>query len=55
MGGFNEMLAEIQARDRKLVDHQDQLERTVEARTVELRATNNNLISRQGWRGAEVS
>jgi len=41
--GFNEMLAEIQDRDQQLVDHQDELAKTVEARTVELRAANSNL------------
>jgi signal transduction histidine kinase/CheY-like chemotaxis protein len=45
IGGFNEMLDEIQERDRKLVDHQEQLERTVEARTTELRATNADLMN----------
>jgi two-component system sensor histidine kinase/response regulator len=44
IGGFNEMLGEIQERDRKLLHHQDQLEQTVEARTAELRATNTDLV-----------
>ena len=44
IGGFNEMLGEIQARDLKLLHHQDRLEQTVEARTAELRATNTDLI-----------
>ena len=35
IGGFNEMLGEIQERDLKLLEHQDQLEQTVEARTAE--------------------
>jgi two-component system, sensor histidine kinase and response regulator len=35
--GFNEMLTEIQARDRDLQQAQDQLERRVEERTAELR------------------
>jgi two-component system, sensor histidine kinase len=43
--GFNEMLEEIQARDRQLLTQQDHLERTVEARTAELRATNADLIA----------
>ena len=44
IGGFNEMLGEIQERDRKLLRHQEQLEQTVEARTAELRATNTDLV-----------
>jgi signal transduction histidine kinase/DNA-binding response OmpR family regulator/HPt (histidine-containing phosphotransfer) domain-containing protein len=43
--GFNEMLDEIQARDRQLSGHQDQLERTVEARTTELRESNADLVT----------
>jgi signal transduction histidine kinase/DNA-binding response OmpR family regulator len=43
--GFNEMLGEIQERDRKLLRHQDELEQTVEARTTELRAMNTDLVS----------
>jgi signal transduction histidine kinase/CheY-like chemotaxis protein len=42
--GFNEMLSEIQTRDEKLLQHQEQLEATVEARTTELRATNADLV-----------
>jgi signal transduction histidine kinase/DNA-binding response OmpR family regulator/HPt (histidine-containing phosphotransfer) domain-containing protein len=45
VNGFNEMLDEIQARDRKLLRHQEELEQTVEARTTELRATNTDLVS----------
>jgi two-component system sensor histidine kinase/response regulator len=45
IGGFNEMLGEIQQRDQKLLGHQEELERTVETRTAELRATNTDLIS----------
>ena len=45
VGGFNEMLGEIQERDRKLQRHQEELEQTVEARTAELRATNTDLVS----------
>jgi signal transduction histidine kinase/DNA-binding response OmpR family regulator len=43
--GFNEMLAEIQDRDSQLKKHQEQLERTVEARTTELQSTNRNLVT----------
>src|SRR6185295_5068728 len=35
--GFNDMLVEIQRRDRELVDHRSRLEGTVSARTAELR------------------
>jgi two-component system, sensor histidine kinase and response regulator len=42
--GFNEMLGEIEQRDEKLLGHQEKLEKTVEARTTELRATNADLI-----------
>ena len=45
IGGFNEMLTEIQDRDRALLLHQDQLEQTVAARTTELSATNAYLVS----------
>jgi two-component system sensor histidine kinase/response regulator len=45
VNGFNEMLGEIQARDRKLLGHQEELEQTVEVRTAELRATNRDLMS----------
>jgi signal transduction histidine kinase/CheY-like chemotaxis protein len=41
--GFNDMLSEIQRRDRKLVDHQDVLEREVEIRTADLRTANAEL------------
>ena len=43
--GFNDMLAEIQARDRQLVQQQEHLERTVDQRTSELRAANTDLIA----------
>ena len=43
--GFNEMLAEIHRRDAELLAHQEGLERTVEARTAELRAVNTDLIA----------
>jgi len=43
--GFNEMLDGIQDRDRQLLDHQAQLEHTVESRTSELRATNADLAA----------
>jgi signal transduction histidine kinase/DNA-binding response OmpR family regulator len=42
--GFNEMLSEIQQRDKKLLGYQEELEQTVEARTTELRATNADLV-----------
>ena len=45
IAGFNDMLGEIQDRDRKLTEHQEQLERTVEARTSELRAANTGLTA----------
>jgi two-component system sensor histidine kinase/response regulator len=43
--GFNKMLGTIQARDGQLLEHQEQLERTVEARTLELRVTNVDLTA----------
>ena len=43
IGGFNEMLGQIQERDGQLLHHQEQLELTVERRTAELRATNTDL------------
>jgi signal transduction histidine kinase/CheY-like chemotaxis protein len=43
--GFNGMLAEIHRRDLELLHHQDDLERTVEARTGELRALNSDLTT----------
>jgi len=43
--GFNGMLAEIHRRDLELLRHQDDLERTVEARTAELRALNSDLTT----------
>ena len=41
---FNEMLSEIQRRDLQLQQQQVGLEQTVEARTVELRDTNSDLV-----------
>ena len=43
VGGFNDMLAQIQHRDGQLREHQEGLERQVEARTTELRETNLEL------------
>jgi two-component system sensor histidine kinase/response regulator len=40
---FNDMLAEIEAREAALAEHRDQLERQVHARTAELRASNADL------------
>ena len=45
IGGFNAMLGEIQDRDGELLRHQEQLERTVDERTAELRAANTDLIA----------
>jgi two-component system, sensor histidine kinase and response regulator len=45
VGRFNEMLGEINDRDRQLLRHQEQLERTVDERTVELRSANTDLVS----------
>jgi signal transduction histidine kinase len=42
--GFNEMLDEIEQRDHKLLAHQDELERIVGARTVDLRSANLELV-----------
>ena len=42
---FNEMLREIQARDRELLEHQEQLEHTVDTRTTELRESNADLTA----------
>ena len=42
---FNDMLSEIQRRDQQLVLQQDSLEKTVDARTVELRSTNEDLVA----------
>jgi signal transduction histidine kinase/DNA-binding response OmpR family regulator len=42
--GFNVMLTEIQDRDARLLEHRDQLEQTVERRTIELRSLNQDLI-----------
>jgi signal transduction histidine kinase/CheY-like chemotaxis protein len=43
IAGFNDMLAQIQTRDRQLREHQGQLEGEVEARTRDLRETNVKL------------
>jgi two-component system sensor histidine kinase/response regulator len=43
--GFNEMLSEVQRRDVQLQEQQVDLEKTVQARTVELRETNSDLIT----------
>ncbi|MEO7190958.1 MAG: response regulator [Vicinamibacterales bacterium] len=43
VGGFNDMLTQIQQRDRQLLAQQADLERTVDARTVELRDANTGL------------
>jgi signal transduction histidine kinase/CheY-like chemotaxis protein len=43
--GFNEMLGEIQERDRRLLGHQEELEQTVAARTWELRTSNSDLVA----------
>jgi signal transduction histidine kinase/CheY-like chemotaxis protein len=45
IAAFNDMLGEIQTRDHKLLEHQAQLERTVELRTAELSATNVDLAA----------
>ncbi len=42
---FNEMLREIQGRDRQLLEHQERLEQTVDTRTTELRESNADLTS----------
>ncbi len=42
--GFNEMLSEIQCRDRELERHRDSLEDEVSARTSELRSLNSELM-----------
>ena len=44
IAGFNKMLDEIQQRDLSLLENQESLERTVEARTVELRTANADMI-----------
>jgi signal transduction histidine kinase/DNA-binding response OmpR family regulator len=43
--GFNEMLCKIQLRDGQLLENQNQLEKTVEERTLELRASNAHLTT----------
>jgi signal transduction histidine kinase/DNA-binding response OmpR family regulator/HPt (histidine-containing phosphotransfer) domain-containing protein len=45
VNGFNRMLSEIQTRDRELMEHRSRLEATVEARTSELRAVNQELVA----------
>jgi two-component system sensor histidine kinase/response regulator len=45
IGHFNEMLSEIQRRDRKLLDQQETLEREVDVRTTDLRTANAELVS----------
>jgi signal transduction histidine kinase/CheY-like chemotaxis protein len=42
--GFNDMVAELEDRDRRLRRHKDQLEEQVEARTAELRRLNADLL-----------
>ncbi|HYE86597.1 MAG TPA: histidine kinase dimerization/phospho-acceptor domain-containing protein, partial [Vicinamibacterales bacterium] len=42
---FNAMLQELEARDAMLQSHRDRLEQEVGARTAELRATNDNLLT----------
>jgi signal transduction histidine kinase/CheY-like chemotaxis protein len=42
--GFNEMLAQIERRDERLRQHQEQLEAEVESRTRELREANGSLM-----------
>ena len=41
---FNAMLGDIQKRDQQLIRQQEDLEHTVDARTAELRASNENLV-----------
>ncbi|MEO7191651.1 MAG: response regulator [Vicinamibacterales bacterium] len=43
--GFNDMLSQIQTRDSQLLQHQEQLEATVDARTAELRSSNEELVT----------
>ena len=43
--GFNKMLREIKARDEQLLGHQEQLELTVQTRTLELRESNADLTA----------
>jgi two-component system sensor histidine kinase/response regulator len=45
VGGFNEMLAQIEHRDQKLQRHRHNLEEEVTRRTAELQATNVNLAA----------
>jgi nitrogen fixation/metabolism regulation signal transduction histidine kinase len=44
IGQFNAMLVEVEERDRRLLQQQDNLERTVSARTIELPTSNLELI-----------
>ncbi len=43
--GFNQMLTEIQRRDRQLTEHHEALEREVAIRTADLRAANHELLA----------
>jgi signal transduction histidine kinase/CheY-like chemotaxis protein len=45
INGFNKMLDEIQHRDLTLIENQGTLEKTVEARTAELRAVNTDMVA----------
>ena len=45
ISGFNDMLGEINDRDRQLLQHQEELERTVDERTAELRSANADLVT----------
>jgi signal transduction histidine kinase/CheY-like chemotaxis protein len=45
VNAFNTMLSEIQRRDRQLLLQQEDLERTVDLRTAELRASNTELLN----------
>lgn len=45
IASFNGMLTEIQRRDEQLLRQQDDLERTVDARTADLRVSNQHLIA----------
>jgi signal transduction histidine kinase/DNA-binding response OmpR family regulator len=45
INGFNKMLDEIQHRDLTLLENQGTLEKTVEARTAELRAVNSDMVA----------
>ena len=45
IGQFNAMLSGIQERDQRLLQHKDELERTVDARTAELQTSNQELVT----------